>query len=254
MGNVSDPETFSPRAIELNLPWGPVLRGLRWGDAPDVALLLHDPGTDLDAWGSLPAEIAGQLGIETLAVDLPGHGLSDDSWEPERLPDLLSNLHEVAPAARLRFLIAAGDSTIPALEQADTLALSGLVCLSPPTPARGWRPPRSPRVPKLFLAGSQGGSDLDDARRLATVCGGWVVVTSYPVAERGTALFASAWSRRLVEEILGFLRDCQRGPARESLPPHRFKPESPSTERGRRSPPISGGPGTGGGASSGPAS
>lgn len=92
MGHLSDPATSSPRAIEQRLPWGPVLRGLRWSAGPDVALLLHEPGVDVDAWGSVPGEIAGQLGIETVAVDLPGHGLSDDPWEPERLPDLLRNV------------------------------------------------------------------------------------------------------------------------------------------------------------------
>jgi pimeloyl-ACP methyl ester carboxylesterase len=207
---------------------------------------------DVDAWAPLPAEIAGQLGIETVAVDLPGHGLSDDSWEPERLPDLLANLQEVAPAARLRFLIAAGDSSIAALEKAGTLELSGLVCLSPPSPAHGWRPPRSPRVPKLFLAGSLAGGDLEDARRVAAACGGWAVATSFPVAERGTGLLASAWSRRLVEEILAFLRDCQRGLAQASLPPDRVRPEFPSTQRGHRSPPFPGRPDTAGGAPSRP--
>jgi pimeloyl-ACP methyl ester carboxylesterase len=228
MGDVSDPATISPRAIEQRLPWGPVLRGVRWGDGSDLALLLHDPGRDLDAWAPLAGEIAGQLGIETIAVDLPGHGLSDDPWEPERLLDLLPNLQEVAPEARRRFLIAAGDSAVAALEQANTLELSGLVCLSPPSPAHIRRPPRSPRVPKLFLAGSLAGGDLDVARRLASACGGWVVVTSYPVSGRGTELLASAWSRRLVEEVLAFLRDCQQGQVRASLPPLRVRREQPN--------------------------
>src|SRR5829696_6174274 len=114
MGNIGAQALPGPQAIEWNLPWGPVLRGFRWGDGPDVALLLHDPGADLDAWGALPVEIARQLEIETVAVDLPGHGLSDNPWEPERLPDLLRNLPDIAPAAGLRFLIAAGDSAIAA--------------------------------------------------------------------------------------------------------------------------------------------
>ena len=250
MGDLSDPATSSPRAIEQRLPWGPVLRGLRWGDGPGVALLLHEPGTDLDTWATLPAEITGQLGIETVAVDLPGHGLSDDPWEPERLPDLVRNLQDIAPAPGLRFLIAAGDSAIAALEQAAALELSGVVCLSPLWPVHGWRVRRSPRVPKLFVAGSLTGTDLDDARRLATACGGWAVATSYPVTERGTAILSSGWRRRLVEEILAFLRDCQRGLTGASLPPHRIRPEFPSTESSRRPPPISGGSGSSSGAAS----
>ena len=98
-----------------------------------------------------------ELEIETVAVDLPGHGLSDDPWEPERLPDLLRALPEIAPAAGRRFLIAAGDSATAALEHAPEIELSGLVCLSPQIPSDVWRPPRSPRVPKLFVAGSLAG-------------------------------------------------------------------------------------------------
>src|SRR5215212_5581639 len=206
MGNVSDQATLSPQAIERRLPWGPVLRGVRWGNGPDTALLLHEPGADLDAWASLPLEIARQLEIETLALDLPGHGLSDDPWDPARLPDLLRNLPDFAPVAGRRFLVAAGAPATAALEQAPAIDLSGLICLSPSTRAAGGNPPRSPRVPKLFIAGSLAGSDLEDARRLASACGGWAVVTSLPVAERGTGLLDSSWGVHLAEEIVAFLR------------------------------------------------
>ena len=248
MGNVGAQAFPSPQAIERYLPWGGVLRGFRWGRSSDVALLLHDPGADVDAWGPLPVEIARQLEIETVAVDLPGHGLSDDPWEPERLRDLLRDLPEIAPAEGLQFLIAAGDSAIAALELASAIELSGLICLSPQIPRDGWRPPRSPRVPKLCVAGSLAGGDLDDARRLASASGGWVVVTSYPVAERGTLLLASRWGDRLVEEIVAFLRDCQRRPAHAGLAADRTRPGSPSAPRGR--PPSSiPKPGTSGGSS-----
>jgi pimeloyl-ACP methyl ester carboxylesterase len=228
MGNVGDRATPSPEAIERILSWGAVLRGFRWGGERDVALLLHDPGADIDAWATLPTEIARQLEIGTVAVDLPGHGLSDDPWEPARLPNLLQTLPDLAPAAGRRFLIAAGDSAVAALEQVPVLKLSGLVCLSPQRPDAEWNPRRSPRVAKLFVAGSLAGSDLDDARRLATASGGWAVVTSYPVAERGTGLLASSWGGHLIEEIVAFLRDCQRRPARAIRLPDRIRPESPS--------------------------
>jgi pimeloyl-ACP methyl ester carboxylesterase len=224
-----------------------VLRGFRWGDGPAVALLLHDPGADLDAWGALPVEIARQLAIETVAVDLPGHGLSDDPWEPERLPDLLRDLSEIAPAAGLRFLIAAGESASAALELAPAIELSCLICLSPQVSGDGWRPPRSPRVPKLCVAGSLAGSDLDDARRLGTASGGWAVVTSYPVTERGTRLLASPWGGHLVEEIVAFLRDCQRRPPHSRLLTDRARTGSPSASRGHAPAPVSDGPDTRGG-------
>jgi pimeloyl-ACP methyl ester carboxylesterase len=225
MGNVDDRATPSPDAIERILPWGAVLRGFRWGDGPDVAILLHDPGADIDAWAILPVEIARQLEIETVAVDLPGHGLSDDPWEPARLTDLLRSLPDLAPAVGRRFLIAAGASAIAALDQAPALEISGLVCLSPRSPGDGWHAQRSPHVPKLFVAGSLAGNDLEDARRLAASCGGWAIVTSVPVTKQGTELLASPWGDHLIEKIVAFLRDCQRRPARAVLPPDRIRPE-----------------------------
>jgi pimeloyl-ACP methyl ester carboxylesterase len=213
MGNLSDRATFSPQAVERQLPWGAVLRGLRWGNQPDVVLLLHEPGADIDAWAALPAEISRQLDMESVALDLPGHGLSDDPWEPARLHDLLRSLPDFAPASSRRFLIAAGALATAALEQAPALDLSGLVCLSPQTPEDRKHPPRSPRVAKLFVAGALAGSDLNDARRLSTECGGWAVVTSLPVTERGTSLLTSSWGQQLVAQTITFLRDCQRRPA-----------------------------------------
>jgi pimeloyl-ACP methyl ester carboxylesterase len=212
MGDVGGQPAISPQAIEWNLPWGGALRGLRWGDGPNLALLLHEPGADLDAWLTLPSEIVRGLEIETIAVDLPGHGLSDDPWDPARLPDLLRALPEIAPLAGRRFLIVAGASAIALLEQAPVIELSGVICLSPQSPDQEQNPPRSPRVPKLFVAGSLAGSDLDTARRLATASGGWTVVTALPVAERGTALLASPWGGHLIEQIITFLRDCQHRP------------------------------------------
>lgn len=210
MGNVSGRATPNPQAFERALPWGAALRGIRWGESPDVAFLLHEPGADLDAWSTLPFEMARQLEIETIAVDLPGHGLSDDPWEPARVPDLLRALPDLAPAAGRRFLIAAGATAMAALEQAPALALSGLVGLSPQDLSAADNPLRSPRLPKLFVAGSLAVGDLDAARRLATSCGGWSVVTSLPVTERGTALLTSAWGGQLTEQIIAFVRDCQR--------------------------------------------
>jgi pimeloyl-ACP methyl ester carboxylesterase len=247
MGDVGRKERPSPEAIERDLPWGGVLRGFRWGKSSDVALLLHDPGADVDAWGPLPFEIARQLEIEAVAVDLPGHGLSDDPWGGGRLPDLLRSLPEIVPAAGLRFLIAAGDSATAALEHAPTIGLSGLVSLSPQIPDDGWHSPRSPRVPKLFVAGSMAGSDIPNARRLATACGGWAVVTAFPVAERGTLLLNSRWSKHLVEEIVAFLRDCQRRPAHPGLSTDHTRPGSPFMPHGPVGSSVSDTPRTSGG-------
>jgi pimeloyl-ACP methyl ester carboxylesterase len=80
------------RAIEWPLPGDQSFAASPVTVGPDTAFLLHDPGSDVDAWGTLPIQIARDLEIETVALDLPGHGLSDDPWEPEQLPELLRYL------------------------------------------------------------------------------------------------------------------------------------------------------------------
>lgn len=223
MGRVDG--TPPPDAIEVLLPWGAVVRGVRYGSGSDMVLLLHEPGADLDAWGALPARLALTLGIAALAVDLPGHGLSDDPWEVEQIGMLvqvlvvgLANSPDRATAGRTtigrRFVISAGAIASAVHASAGRLALAGIVALSPasnsPSPiAMGEGGRGASAIPKLLFAGSLAGDDLETARRLASGAGGWSAVTSIPVSERGTRLLATPWRARIEEEIIAFLRDCQ---------------------------------------------
>jgi pimeloyl-ACP methyl ester carboxylesterase len=186
------------------------VRGIRWSNGTDRILLLHEAGADIDTWGTLPATLANDLTLDVSAIDLPGHGLSDGPWEPARAPDLIRSLMLPQPADQRQFVVAAGETGSVTLELAAALGLSGLACLTPQALPGALPPARSPKTPKLFLAGSLAGADLNTARRLASTCGGWTAVISVPVAERGTGLLASAWRDRLIEQIVGFLRDCQR--------------------------------------------
>ncbi len=232
MGNVSVVLPLPPQPIEAPLPWGPVMRGLRWGNGPGVAWFLHEPGRDIDAWRGLPAQIARSLSLQSIALDLPGHGLSDDPWEPSRMHELVRYLlsgqveRSTSPGMTLTplplspcaqgeggmFVIAAGCSAFTSLLHATEPGLSGLVCLSPRFPSGpdlGTIPPRTPHIPKLLFAGSRADGDLATARRLATTTGGWAVVNSVPVVERGTELLATPWQDRIGEAIVAFLRDCR---------------------------------------------
>lgn len=221
-----------PHAIELVLPWGPASRGVRWGAGPDTALFLHEPGTDLDAWGALPSRLAYALGMAAVAIDLPGHGLSDDPWEPEKAGQLVSVFIErvtaPTPAAaeadndslvaqtplERRYVVSAGIVASAIHAQGADPALAGIVSLSPssfsPSPGSTGERGREVRaVPKLLFAGSHADDDLETARRLASAGAGWATVTSIPVSERGTGLLATPWRARIEEAIIAFLRDCQ---------------------------------------------
>jgi pimeloyl-ACP methyl ester carboxylesterase len=216
MGELSDELRLPRAAVEYPLPWGPVMRGVRTGDGADIALLLHEPGADLDAWGAFPSRLARALPVTVVALDLPGHGLTDDPWEPERLGEVVRVAmsdglpRESAYPSGFRFLIAAGATATSGLQLAAELALTGVVCLSPVAMEADSKPERSPRVAKLIVAGAQAGSDLQTARRFAGQCGGWAVVTSLPVAAHGTALLAWDRAAQLEEAIVAFLRDSAR--------------------------------------------
>lgn len=215
MGDVAANAVPTARAVELPLPWGQTMRGLRWLGAGPPILLLHAPGTDLDAWGALPATLAAALHADVFAYDLPGHGLSDDPWEPETLPDIIRQAARHVAAGRPLAIVAAGQSANVALTVASGVPLLGNVGLSPGVPDS---PPRSPTTPKLFFAGAQATDDLTNARGLASSCGGWSLVTSIPTNARGTELLATDWSSRITQQIVVFLRDCLRQHSRSLTP------------------------------------
>jgi pimeloyl-ACP methyl ester carboxylesterase len=207
MGHISGTLGLMPEAIEHRLPWGPVLRGVGWGIGAHTSFFFHEPGTDIDAWGVLPRAIASSLPVRAVAVDLPGHGLSEDPWEEEWLPDVMRFLAGAEHSGGMQIVIAAGASALAALDLAPELDFAGLVCLSPTAPDAELRFARSPWTPKLFFAGSLADDDLETARGLAASCGGWSAATSVPVPARGTALLGTEWQGRIVEHVVGFARD-----------------------------------------------
>lgn len=183
-----------------------VIRGYRWiGDA-NWAILVHDTGQDLDAWGDFPAELA-SMGYSVLAFDLPGHGLSDGEWSPLLLSQAVTAAIRYANAsgARRRFIVAAGT----AVACLDTVPgdIDGLIAISPtvPDPAAGDRPPSA--EPKLVLVGGREPSAQTSADRFFRRCRGWVVLSSFGTTDNGTALLHGDWGRQAREQIHAFLAD-----------------------------------------------
>ncbi len=226
MGNVTRSTVPAPSPVELPLPWGPIVRGMRWGEGPTIVFLLHEEGKDIDidAWGALPGLLTRALPVQAVAVDLPGHGLSDDPWVAERLPEVIDALVGQSTGNARPILISAGGSALAALNAADRLQLAAIVALSPDDPEPHAAVPRSPGTAKTFFAGSHRANDVDVARRLAATGGGWASVTSVPVDARGSALLQAPWGPRVNEHIVAFLRDCiYRSPIRPR-PEHQRAP------------------------------
>ncbi|MBD8478561.1 alpha/beta fold hydrolase [Microbacterium sp. CFBP 8794] len=67
----------SVERVQLTLPDGRTLSGLRWGDAPPEVTLLHGAGLNAHTWDTTLLH----LGVPALALDLPGHG--DSSWRDD---------------------------------------------------------------------------------------------------------------------------------------------------------------------------
>ena len=201
--------------VEIAPPGGPLLRGLCWVGEPGI-LLLHAPGGDLDDWRDLPPLLAQRTGLGTLALDLPGHGLSAGAPADAalaRLPALVRALLDDPAIAGVRAVVAAGESALALLHAAAAGPLAGIVCLSPDAPGTELGPlPRSPRVPKLLLAHSGDGDDLPRTRQLANTVGGWTVVIGLAGQGPGAALLDGPAGSQSRDKIAGFLRQCLHRP------------------------------------------
>jgi pimeloyl-ACP methyl ester carboxylesterase len=185
----------------------PTLRGHAHGQGTCWVLLVHDVGEDLDAWGRLPETLA-LAGYRTIAIDLPGHGLSDGPFSLDLLPALVDILldHATAQGATGCHLIAAGLAASAALASAGSGASPALVGLSPTLDERWREAVRVHTGPKLLLASSLNQADLESAQQFFQVCRGPTILSTLPVPETGCRLLASAWADHAIEQILLFLR------------------------------------------------
>lgn len=196
-----------PVPIELPTEDGPVIRGQCWRGGPNWAVLVHDVGDDLDAWGGLPATLVRE-GYTVVTIDLPGHGLSDDPWDLALGRQAIVSVIQYARSdgARRTFLVVAGSSA-GCLDSGVGDRIDALVGLSP------GMEPNQPDVfdraefPRLFLVGSGDPGALEKARDLFRRGKGWAVMSSFPVKEQGIGILRSTWKNQAREQIVLFLRD-----------------------------------------------
>jgi pimeloyl-ACP methyl ester carboxylesterase len=193
--------SVEPRPIEIPFAGG-MVRGHFWPGGSDWAVLLHEPGSDLDAWDGVPVALAAD-GYAVLAVDLPGHGLSDDPWAPGRAVELVHALAVWAngEGASKVFVIAAREMATAA---AIARNVDALVAFSPsPFPIDG--PETTP--PTLALVGGSDDGAAERANRFFRQTRGWAVSSSFGTEAQGSAIFRSDWGQHALEQTLGFLRD-----------------------------------------------
>jgi pimeloyl-ACP methyl ester carboxylesterase len=90
------------RRVAVDLPDGRRLSALRWGSGAPEVVLLHGGSQNAHTWDT----VALVLDRPLLAVDLPGHGLSDwradhDYLIADGAEDVAVAMSQLAPAARL---------------------------------------------------------------------------------------------------------------------------------------------------------
>ncbi len=102
--------------VATALPDGRTLSALRWGAADPEVVLLHGGGQNAHTWDT----VALALGLPLLAVDLPGHGHSDD----------VDHGRPVGPRAFAEDVAHVVDAHAPAARLVVGMSLGGLTALS----------------------------------------------------------------------------------------------------------------------------
>lgn len=187
--------------VEVRLAEGVAVRGQEHSGTGPPVVLLHEPDRDLDAWGPLAPWIAGK-GFKVIALDLPGHGLSDGDavdWEP-LLNDALTEItRQFGPIA----VAAAGDSCrlLPRLGPDENIPVQVLISPGPIDPdvlkLSGW-------AIRMVLCGPADADAHAAAKQAYDGLRGEKLLISGGDDEQGTRLVIA--HRHLAEELVMWFR------------------------------------------------
>ncbi len=190
-----------PEALEIPLADGLTLQGLIWPGEALPVLFVHglDEEDDLDRWGSLP-EIVHRAGHAVLAIDLPGHGLSDgEATEDEARQAIARCYRHISESFGSRFAVVVEGSAAGLLPPEP---LAALVLFSP-RDVHG----AVAAHPKLVFAGVTDPQARDAADRYLRASRGWTLISSYATPAQGTALLQTPHAAKITAQLLSFLRD-----------------------------------------------
>ncbi|HEV2034245.1 MAG TPA: alpha/beta fold hydrolase [Candidatus Dormibacteraeota bacterium] len=196
--------------VEFAGPGALMLRGLRFGEADRWAVLVHGEGRDLDGWRPLAGWLADH-GLSVLAFDLPGHGASDDPWEPTlALPAVVAAIDFArSEGSRQVHLGGEGFGAIAALAAAadHTRQVASIVALSPNVHDHVGEliEVREARAPKLILVGSLSPDALEGAEAVFRGAIGHCEIVKFPVSAQGTDLLAGEWGVHARHKVLEHL-------------------------------------------------
>jgi alpha-beta hydrolase superfamily lysophospholipase len=175
-------------------------------------LLLHMLGSDKDAWGDVPSQLA-EAGYAVLAIDMRGHGETGGSidWESaeedhQRALEFLAGVPGV-DASRLAVVGASIGSNLALRAGADSEAVRTVILLSPGLDYQGVTTEGALSEfgdrPLLILASSEDTYAAESSETLADQAVGEVELEMYQDAGHGTEMIAGEPS--LVDKILDWL-------------------------------------------------
>ena len=196
--------------VEFAGPRGVTLRGERSEAGDRWIVLVHGEGRDLDAWRPLALWLA-ERGFSALAFDLPGHGSSDDPWDPTLATEAVVAAIDFAKSegARSVHLVGEGVGAIAALAAAAGPArqIASIAAFSPVEDERVAQPGevREARAPKLILVGSLGDGALERAEAVFRGAIGPCEMVKFPVAVQGAELMFGEWGTHAREKVLAHL-------------------------------------------------
>ena len=196
--------------VEFAGPGNVILRGQRFGAGDRWAVLVHRVGSDLDGWRQLATWLSGR-GLAVLAFDLPGHGASDDDWDPKDAIAAVAAGVDFARSqgARQVHLVGEGVGALAALGVAAGRSsdVASVAALSPRADDRVATvgDVREARVPKLIVVGSLGRANDEFAEVVFRSAIGPCEMARFPVAAQGTDLIQGAWGLQVREKLLAHI-------------------------------------------------
>lgn len=211
---------------------GQTVRGVWWRGGPAWVLLLHDlhDECDADSWGTMPLHFV-RAGFSTVALDLPGYGLSDGN---QRIEEAIAATSAVINRARAEgctrlFIITVGISLSIIEQTGGAISPDALVAVSPIAGRDENRRPLG-RYPKLAIGSSAFDDDADELKQFLRRNSGWTLTSSFAIPARGHDLLTGPLAGKIGNQIVTFLRPYQHvaGP---HAPRHRPPPAIPG--RGR---------------------
>jgi hypothetical protein len=167
--------------------------------------MVHDEGTDLDAWGDV-LQTCANAGFHVIAVDLRGHGLSDGEADSEKLmPDLTALVRHVNRVWGTCGLVLAGRTCRAGLWPGADADAPTQVFVSPDLAETDEAIIRSstPSM-RMVISGTLDPQGKEEAERVFESLPGQKVMASVGDAARGEQLLRER--PHLVEDICAFFR------------------------------------------------